>query len=302
MSFCVTAVFHFNSAQALRSLIVFEVIYPFTFLFIVVAKLLVLDRLMDFCKLKESLASSRLRQWNLFERVSVGSIVACNLVGLCGNISASVHQSKAADVFDFLVANNATVDKVIESDSFDLIMQATKLTAIYMGLETVILLLIVIAFVCVIIASARRFRAYVKSAAKRQQVSLVDQAAFNRLRRQISVTCIVVLLSFFLRAVYTTTSTTAAALLNSSDECEKYTNRCSACYNTFTHIFVWLLYTPGVFFCIAIISQPIPLLVALWGMTSQQTLVIMGQSRQEISLAAMREDSVKLHLKGSSDV
>ncbi len=249
---------------------------------------------MLFCKLKVSGKSSR---WNSFERVSVGAIVACNLVGLCGNIAAAVHQAQAADIFDSLVASNATADMVVKSQSFELTVKATNFVAIYMALETAILLIIVVAFVVVAVASARRFRLYAKSAANLQQTSLADRTAFLHLRRQIWGTCGIVFLSFLLRALYTTMSTTAAAFLNSSIQCEGYTNRCSACYNTYSHIFVWLLHTPSLFFSIALVSQPVPLLVALWGMTSQQMLANMKESAQDVSLAAMKEESVKQALK-----
>jgi hypothetical protein len=41
---------------------------------------------------------------------------------------------------------------------------------------------------------------------------------------------------------------------------------------------LWLLYTPQFYFALSLVSQPIALLVALWGMTSGQTLSVMRAS------------------------
>jgi|LauGreDrversion4_2_1035121.scaffolds.fasta_scaffold1167426_2 hypothetical protein len=60
--------------------------------------------------------------------------------------------------------------------------------------------------------------------------------------------------------------------------CAAYTNRCSACYNMHSHMFVWFLFTPSFHFAVLLVTQPLALLAALWGMTSRQTLVLMQES------------------------
>jgi hypothetical protein len=40
-------------------------------------------------------------------------------------------------------------------------------------------------------------------------------------------------------------------------------------------MFVWLLYTPTVYFVVLLLGQPVVMLVALWGMTSGQMLALM---------------------------
>ncbi len=62
--------------------------------------------------------------------------------------------------------------------------------------------------------------------------------------------------------------------------CLGYINRCSDCYNMFSHILVWVLYTPEIGFVVTLVSQPCTLLVVLWWMTSGQTFAIMKSSRR----------------------
>jgi hypothetical protein len=56
--------------------------------------------------------------------------------------------------------------------------------------------------------------------------------------------------------------------------------RCEAsCYNVYTLIDGWTLYTPEFESTIVSISPPLTLLVALWGMTSKATLQLMKSER-----------------------
>jgi hypothetical protein len=46
----------------------------------------------------------------------------------------------------------------------------------------------------------------------------------------------------------------------------------------YNHMFVWFLFTPSFHFAVLLVTQPLALLAALWGMTSRQTLVLMKES------------------------
>lgn len=60
--------------------------------------------------------------------------------------------------------------------------------------------------------------------------------------------------------------------------CPAYTDRCSLCYNVHNFMLIWFLYTPSFHFAVLLITQPLALLAALWGMTSRQTLVLMKEN------------------------
>ena len=47
------------------------------------------------------------------------------------------------------------------------------------------------------------------------------------------------------------------------------------CYNVYSHITQWNAYTPEFQTTVVLISSPLTLLVALWGMTSKLTLQLM---------------------------
>ena len=57
-----------------------------------------------------------------------------------------------------------------------------------------------------------------------------------------------------------------------------------SCFNVFTHIHLWAVRTPEFQVTIVLVSSPLTLLVALWGMTSKQTLQAMKSNQQDVPL------------------
>ena len=57
-----------------------------------------------------------------------------------------------------------------------------------------------------------------------------------------------------------------------------------SCFNEFTHITQWAVRTPEFQVTVVLVSSPLTLLVALWGMTSRQTLHAMTSKEQEVPL------------------
>jgi hypothetical protein len=237
----------------------------------------------------------------MFETVLFGVVVVGNVVGLIGNIVCSVFLYRAAQSYELSVAANSTA-LAKELYSKQEVQNGAKAMSIYLGFETTLLIFIVISFFVTGIASVRRIRASLRAVDENQkngpapalaprerhardgQRSLMLVALEHKsqkLTRQIVGTCGVVFVSFFVRAVYTCVFALASALQNNNVLCVPYVNRCGDCYNVFAHVQVWLLHTPELFFAVALISQPVALLVALWGMTSGQTLQIMRASDLE---------------------
>ena len=63
------------------------------------------------------------------------------------------------------------------------------------------------------------------------------------------------------------------------------TDPCDAsCNNVFTHITLWITRTPEFQVTIVLVSSPLTLLVALWGMTSKQTLEAMKSKDRDVPL------------------
>ena len=135
------------------------------------------------------------------------------------------------------------------------------------------LLIIILAFSVVGIASARR----VSSALRHMNDE--HGAAVRQLRRQIVGTAAVVFVTFLLRAVFSTMNALSNALQIEVPNC----NPCDpACSNLWSVIQVWLEFTPEFQLIVVLISSPLALLVALWGMTSKRTLQHMRSGRGQM--------------------
>ncbi len=154
------------------------------------------------------------------------------------------------------------------------------------------LLLIVIAVLIVGVASARRIRAASSSSTrmlqeaecKRKAQELDDQIVLTKLKRQITITCVAVFVSFLIRAAYSTMFTLSNALQNDFSNCtnsQTTRDRCGGCYDVPYFIVTWMMYTPALYYGTVIICQPVTLMIALWGMTSERMIFIMRTKEQE---------------------
>jgi hypothetical protein len=148
--------------------------------------------------------------------------------------------------------------------------------------EVAVLLLIIVAFAVVGPACARRL----SSEQQRHDalVTLVNAAdaaaaapAWRKLRRQILGTAAFVFVTFLLRAVFSTMNALATALQIEVAICNNFCD--PACNNVWTVIQYWLEFTPEFQLSVVLISSPLALLVALWGMTDKRTLQLMRSGR-----------------------
>jgi hypothetical protein len=289
--------------QALRWVATYALFYPFTLGCLVVTKLLVLDRLMDFSKLKGDGDT----WWVKFANLLVGLVVVGNIVGLASNIATAAFFIRAALSYESALANVAANASFVE-DARSRVTEGSRAGAVHIGFETIILILIVICISIVGVACARRIRAalvaveqshFVKLTSKFGLPAAPSEASLElsssskeriastgrQMSYQIAGTCTAVFLSFLLRACFTTLFTMCTALQDniSKDLCPSYVNRCSKCYNVYSLIIVWIFYSPEFFFAVVLLSQPVTLLIALWGMTSSTTLSIMQERDLERS-------------------
>jgi hypothetical protein len=204
-----------------------------------------------------------------------------NVVGLGGSVAAGVKFERSAEfnsAASAAYAANNTADAgnlVSLGDQQEQLAFSTE--AVQLVCEIAVLLLIIVAFAVVGAACARR----VSSA-------LLDMpdayaAAGRQLRLQIVGTAAFVFVTFLLRAVYSTMYALASGLQDTASfaKCPN-NNRCDAsCYNVFQLMRLWLFYTPEFQLTVVLISSPLALLVALWGMTSKRTLQLMQSNRRQ---------------------
>ena len=102
------------------------------------------------------------------------------------------------------------------------------------------------------------------------------------------ITTVVVFVAFVVRSVQSTMLAVASQLQDIADgqkRCPGVTSLCDpSCFNVFTHINQWAANTPEFQVTVVLVSSPLTLLVALWGMTSKQTLHAMKSNQQEVPL------------------
>ena len=97
-----------------------------------------------------------------------------------------------------------------------------------------------------------------------------------------------VFVTFLLRAVFSTMNALSSALQNEGADCP--TDCGIPCNNVWMLIGYWLQFTPEFQLSVVLISSPLALIVALWGMTSERTLQHMRSGRAQ--MATMRSSSL----------
>ena len=237
---------------------VFRVTYAIEFLCLSVAKLIVLDRMSDFAA-----GSWMGKHWVAVRRIVMASVVAGNLAGLASNIAAAVYFDRVADWQVLrsadLAANNTDAAAQKLAQAIDEYEYALFISSVQSFLEAAVLLVIVLAFTVVGLASARRVRSALsildssgsEMAAQhklRQQVVGAAMALGRQMQREVLVTTAVVFVTFLIRSAYSTMYAVAYKLQdfsNLSRKCPGASVCDPSCFNVFTLIFFWMIRTPG---------------------------------------------------------
>jgi hypothetical protein len=244
----------------------FVVTYAVEFLCLSAAKLMVLDRMSVFAAPVDTGAR---RQWAAAGRVVMAAVVLGNAAGLAANAAAAVHYRKASS----LAANNPGSEYLSE------VQLGGRIVSVQRFCEVAVLLFIVAAFAVVGVLSARR----VSSRLLGVDAASAAAATGRALRRRMLATTAFVFVTFVLRSVLSIMSAVAFELRDFDKKCSG--GFCDAsCHNVYTFIAQWIGFTPEFEPTIVLISSPLTLLVALWGMTSKATLELMKCTRQETSL------------------
>ena len=219
-------------------------------------------------------------------------VVLGNTVGRAASVAVAFRLQRAAEASStasaLFAANSTQLARESVSLSNTEVQLAASITAVQSFCEVAVLLLIVAAFVVAGVACAR----VVSSRLLAVNAASVPAAVGNyvhfvggELRRRMVVTTAVVFVAFVVRSVQSTMFAVARQLHNGATRCPGVTTICDAsCYNVFTHISQWTIHTPEFQVTIVLVSSPLTLLVALWGMTSRQTLHAMKSKEQEVPL------------------
>jgi hypothetical protein len=261
---------------------VFTVTYAIEFLCLSAAKLMVLDRMRDFAAPR---GDGMRRLWVVGGRVVMAVVVLGNAVGLAANVAAAVRFDRAAAAASasssFIATNNIQDGAKYQRIAQEEIQLAGPILSVQSFCEVAVLLLIVAAFVAAGVLCARRMRSVLLSV----DAASAAAAAGRTLQLQIVGTAAFVFVTFLVRSVYSTMFAVATQLQELSKRCPGVTSPCDpTCYNVYTHMQQWMFNTPEFQLTIVLISSPLTLLVALWGMTSSVILQLMKSSRQKSAL------------------
>jgi hypothetical protein len=244
---------------------------------------MVLDRMSYFAAGQDEVTRKR---WAAGGRMVMAVVVLGNAVGLAANVAAAVHSQRAAEAAStasvLFAANNTQLanESVLRRQTE--VLLSISISAVHSFCEVAVLLLIVAAFIVTGVACTR----LVSSRLLAVETESSSATAVRELRRQIVVTTAVVFVAFVVRSVQSTMFAVARQLQDQATTCPGVTDRCDpSCRNVFTHMIVWMLHTPEFHVTIVLISSPLTLLVALWGMTSRRMLQAMKSKEQEAPLS-----------------
>jgi len=213
-------------------------------------------------------------------------VVAGGVVGIGGNIVSVVYRLQAAG-FANSAGSAFVAQKPLQAASLvekfaERVESAVKAQSIQEFSEIAVLLILIAAFVVVGVMCARRVNSSLAL------MTALAGAKAKYLRRQIVVTVVVVFVTFLLRSTYTSMIAIASALQDSGRYCASICSTlpqeliCPHPFNMYTHMYLYLNYSPEFQLLVVLISSPLALLVALWGMTSGRTLHAMRESRKQM--------------------
>ena len=271
----------------------FLVTYAIEFLCLSAAKLMVLDRMSVFAAPQGKRLQTRRAAAG---RVMMAAVVLGNAVGLAANAAAAVHYHKAAQAAGtssaYFAANNTKDGERFFFLSQVEVQRGGSILSVQSFSEVAVLLLIVVAFVAAGVLSARRVSRALREVEKMRAVqtfhnpSQAESPVFadattqgRALRLRFVGATAFVFVAFVLRATFSTMSAVANQLRDALTEaCPGGCNECHNSYYLFTQ---WMAYTPEFQLMIVLVSSPLALLVALWGMTPKTTLQLMKSSKRQ---------------------
>ena len=266
-----------------RWLVAYNVTYPIEFFCMSIAKLMVLDKMLDFAVPRGSDMATHVARAG---RLVMSSVVVGNVAGTGSSFAAAVYWREASNLAAaaaVALATNSSVSESLRALAFDREHLVTAAESAQQFSEVAVLLLIIATFAVAGIACARR----VSSALQRMDDE--HGAAGRQLRRQIVITVAVVIVTFLLRAAYATMFAFGAALQNEGEPCRSAASPCdAACLNIYLLMLNRFNFTPEFQATIITISSPLTLLVALWGMTTPLMLQMMSDSGRQLEAFVMK--------------
>jgi hypothetical protein len=253
----------------------YQILKTIEFLFLSVAKLLVLDRMKDF-----SISKSK---YSIFvPRVLVAIVVAACVTGVCASVVSAVRRTESVPLYrqSALVSLNAPTGaerrrNQEEKLNFfnrarERINEAERMDSVQKFSEMSVLLALSFCFLIAGILCSHRVIAFKRSLrlTNKDPSSSSPVLGVQRIHLQIVVTVAVVFLTFLPRAIHASLDAISSASGVQGDclqSCSQTTSTiCPIPPNEYYLMSTYLTYTPEFQLIVVLLSSPFALLVALW--------------------------------------
>ena len=258
---------------------VYYLFYAVDFFLLSTAKLLVLNRMLEFSlrTMTDSSATLGHTRASLISKAVMAVVAFINSIGVIGSVVTTVMNTQAADLYSssaaaFASGQNVTGQAYLQQASLKN-DQANQTASVQQFCEVLALVIIIISF------TAAGFFCYLRLRTMANRILSFPQAAnqgqflvsFQRLKRRIFGTVLAVFVAFLLRSVFAVMNAVAASGTNRGSD-----PSCGLCDGTCQSIsvlmYVWLGYTPEFQLSVVFVSSPLAILIALWGMSDNHKL------------------------------
>lgn len=261
----------------------YQVLYGLYVPCVTLAKLMLLDRLVDFAVPKSDPMSKKL---SVAGRVAFAVVVLVSAIAMCSAIALAVTEVRIGSAILSGTNSSAAVRPLLQELGY--------IEAVQASCDVVWRLINLLAYGLTGILCARRVRSAMLALSQTpSQYSLASEAG-KKLKRQIALTTVVLFMTEALRAAFSVWYAFIQGGSNVKD-CTQATKLCSSCYNDWQLMLLYDIYTPELYLIVELIASPLSLLVALWGMTSgriyNQLISVMKKPLLPVALAAASDSN-----------
>ena len=244
------------------------------FVFVSVAKLMVLDRMTQFAVMRAQ--EALVRRIGAVQRVVLCIVLAVNAVAVAASLASTAYYSLAAGAD----ASAAAAFSSNQTDAGELLLLEAKrhasvgntCLAVAHTCNVCCLLVIMTAFASAGCFVAARIRHFLAGVGLGQSTSAARSARYLLL--QTCITVAVVFATFLIRTAYETVEA-----MGEFDNLNSSCDVCASCQSEYYLIHLWIAAVPEAQSIVIALAEPLTLLVALWGMTSEHDARLLNRSR-----------------------
>jgi hypothetical protein len=260
----------------------FHVSKALTFLFVSLAKLMVLDRMMQFTAKRAQ--GALVRRMGAVRRVVLGIVLVVNAVGVAATLASTPYfalaagaDSAAAAAFSKNNTAGTTLGTSLLLDAERHIRVGNTCVAVGQVCIVACLLDIMTTFLAAGVLVAVRIREFLVGVGLGKSTSSARSARY--LLVQTCLTVAVVFTAFLIRTAFEIALALGAFYNLKVGSSRESCGICDPCQSDYYLLHVWIDATPEVMASVMVLAEPVTLLIALWGMTSERGARLLNHRR-----------------------